>query len=188
MTSNKNEISISATGFGIYEQENMGSVTTKAQARETSTPYRWETELAPLISARFESFTPNAAISAPDLIVPEIPAAVGVVDLLGVKFRADALLLREQISLGPICSPLRIRVLDLLASNQIKNIATLARRLGSSERSLRNSTLTPLAEAGLVDLTEVHVHSTGILEPVRRGRYGGRAQALQVALRPTAGR
>lgn len=136
------------------------------ETKNQSIAFRWEKELTPLVESSFDRLIPNPAQGAPDLLAAEIPAAVGVVDLLGVKFRADAIALRERLDVGPICSPLRIRVLDLLATGQIKHISTLAKRVSSSERSLQSSTLNPLVELGLIEISGPQVHSTGGWVPI----------------------
>lgn len=154
-----------------FQQQDPGparanSSTPPMETKNQSVAFRWEKELTPLVESSFDRLIPNPAQGAPDLLAAEIPAAVGVVDLLGVKVRTDAVAIRERLGVGPICSPLRIRVLDLLAAGQIKNISTLARRLGSSERSLRSSTLVPLGELGLIELHGPQVHSTGCWMPI----------------------
>lgn len=139
---------------------------TTIRAGELPTPFRWEAELAPIVESHFSLLVPNSSSGAPFSVFPEVPAAVGVVDLLAVTFNSSALAAREEAGIGPICSPLRIRTLDLLASNQIKRIDTLARRLGSSESSLRKSTLAPLAKDELIHLSGERVQSTGIWTPL----------------------
>lgn len=139
---------------------------TTARTRSVSTSFRWEVELAPVVESHFGLLVPNPASGAPVSIFSEVPAAVGVVDLLAITFRSSALANREEVGIGPICSPLRVRTLDLLATKQIKRVDTLARRLGSSEASLRKSTLVPLEEDGLIQLSGERVHSTGIWVPL----------------------
>lgn len=139
---------------------------TTVRTRSVSASFRWEVELAPVVESRFGLLVPNPSSGAPVSIFSEVPAAVGVVDLLAITFRSSALAIREEVGIGPICSPLRVRTLDLLATKQIKRIDTLARRLGSSETSLRKSTLVPLAEDGLIQLSGGRVHSTGIWVPL----------------------
>jgi hypothetical protein len=139
---------------------------TTVPAGKLSTPFRWEAELAPIVESHFSLLVPNPSRGARFSIFPEVPAAVGVVDLLAVTFSSSARAAREEAGIGPICSPLRIRTLDLLATNQIKRIDTLARRLGSSETSLRKSTLAPLAEDGLIHISGGRVQSTGLWTPI----------------------
>lgn len=100
------------------------------ETRNHSIAFRWEKELTPLVESSFDRLIPNPAQGAPDLLAAEIPAAVGVVDLLGVKFRADAIALRERLDVGPICSPLRIRALDLSATGRIPLQSASAPRRG----------------------------------------------------------
>jgi hypothetical protein len=139
---------------------------TTARTEGVSASFRWEVELAPVVESRFKLFVPNSFHDAPLSVFSEVPAAVGVVDLLAITFRSSALAAREELGIGPICSPLRIRSLDLLTTKQIKRVDTLARHLGTSETSLRKSTLGPLAEDGLIELAGGRVHSTGIWTPL----------------------
>jgi hypothetical protein len=99
-------------------------------------------------------------------IVPEIPAAIGVVDLLGVTFAASVVGDRARIGVGPICSATRIRVLDGLSRSRWRRVETLARHLGSTPPALTRSTLNPLAELGLIEMNRGRIRSTGVWSPI----------------------
>jgi hypothetical protein len=122
--------------------------------------------MAPIVEGAIDNLVSKSSGETPLHIVAEIPAAVGIVDLLAIEFCLDGIALRDALSLEPICSPLRIRVLDLLSSNRIKRVETLAKQIGSPEASLRRSTLEPLAEIGLLELSGKKIQSTGLWTPL----------------------
>jgi hypothetical protein len=100
------------------------------------------------------------------VVVGEVPAAQGIADVVAVRFDIDALHQRFESGVGPITSPLRVRVLSLLRSDRPVRTSTLAVRLGTSATALTRSTLGPLADLGLVELRADTVRSTGAWRPV----------------------
>lgn len=100
------------------------------------------------------------------LVVGEVPAAVGIVDIVAVRFDTAAVRHRLDTGIGPLCSPLRIRALDVLRTDRPLRVTTLARKLGSNARALMRSTLGPLAELGAVELAGDGVRATGAWRPV----------------------
>jgi hypothetical protein len=112
-----------------------------------------------LVAGQIGRLMPRSEIS--HFVVPEVPAAVGVADLVAVRFDHSALTHRLASDVGPLCSPLRIRVLDLLRCDRPMRIGTLARKVGSTSRALSRSTLRPLQELGIVELTDDAAQATG---------------------------
>jgi hypothetical protein len=100
------------------------------------------------------------------LVVGEVPAAVGIADVVVVRFDADPVRHRLESGIGPLCSPLRVRALDALRTDRPTLVRTLARRLGSNARALTRSTLRPLTEMGAVELVGDRVWATGAWQPV----------------------
>lgn len=101
-----------------------------------------------------------------DLIVGEVPAAQGIADIVGVRFDQDVMRHRMESGIGPITSPLKVRVLHSLRKDRAVRISTLAQRLHTSPTALTRSTLRPLAELGLVELNATTVSSTGVWRPI----------------------
>lgn len=121
--------------------------------------FRWEVEMTRPVVGEVQRLLPRGR--EPQLVLGEVPAAVGVVDVLATQFNTDAIRHRLTTGVGPICSPLRVRVLDCLRNRRPWRVATIAARVGSNPRALTRSTLRPLAKLGLVELTERSVLTTG---------------------------
>lgn len=102
----------------------------------------------------------------PHLVVGEVPAAQGIADIVVVRFDTAAVRRRLNSGIGPLCSPLRVRTLDLLRVDRGIRVSTLARKLGSNPRALMRSTLGPLSELGAIDITDGTVRATGGWCPV----------------------
>lgn len=117
-----------------------------------------------LVASQVGRLMPRSEIS--HLVVPEVPAAVGIADLVAVRFDHSALKHRLASDVGPLCSPLRIRVLDLLRCDRSMRIGTLAHKVGSTPGALSRSTLRPLQELGVVELTGDAARATGRWRPV----------------------
>lgn len=125
--------------------------------------FRWEAEMTAMVAAQIARLMPPGGAH---VVVGEVPAAQGVADVVAVRFDTDALNQRLESGVGPITSPLRVRVLHLLRSDRPVRISTLAARLGTSATALTRSTLGPLAELGLVEVQTGTVRSTGAWRPV----------------------
>jgi len=149
--------------------------TTTPQSPSASLPFRWESEMTPLVSESIDRLLPTGA--GPHVVVGEVPAAVGIVDLLAVRFDAEALRLRKAGGVGPICSPLRIRVLDALRDGRWRDAQVIAHTVGSNLPALRRSTLRPLTEAGLIEFDGKRIRSTLAWLPV-----GERLTAVELKL------
>ena len=65
------------------------------------------------------------------LVVGEVPAAQGIADITAVRFDVAAVRKRLDAGIGPVTSPLRVRVLHLLRADRAMRSATLAGLLGS---------------------------------------------------------
>lgn len=117
-----------------------------------------------LVAAQVERLLPRAGDA--HLVVGEVPAAQGITDVVAVRFDAAAVRHRLEGGVGPLCSPLRVRTLDLLRVDRGMRVATLARKVGSNPRALTRSTLGPLAEMGLLDVSDGLVRATGAWRPV----------------------
>jgi hypothetical protein len=119
--------------------------------------------MTPLLAGRVTRLLSRP--SPAHLLVTEVPAAQGIADLVAVRFNPEAVRLRLDHGIGPICSPLRVRALDLLREDRGVRARSLARKLGTNERALMRSTLRPLAELGAIDLGRGMVRSTGAWRP-----------------------
>jgi len=117
-----------------------------------------------LVAEQVERLLPRAA--GAHLVVGEVPAAQGIPDVVAVRFDLASVRHRLEGGVGPLCSPLRVRTLDLLRADRGMRVTTLARKLGSNPRALTRSTLGPLAEMGLLDLSDGLVIGTGAWRPV----------------------
>lgn len=137
---------------------------TREQSNGARKAFRWESEMTPLVSGSIDRLLPTGA--EPHIVVPEVQAAIGIVDLLAVRFDGDALRLRGASGVGPICLPLRIRVLDALRDGRWRRGETIARLVGSNWPALRRSTLAPLAEAGLIEIDSNRIRSTLLWLPL----------------------
>lgn len=126
--------------------------------------FRWEGEMAPLVESCAETFLRSA--EGYDAVLAEVPAAVGIVDLLVVKFDPEAVAARESEQIPAIPSSRKIQVLDLLGVTRWRRVESVARQVGSTPTGLTRSTLTPLAELGVVELDGPRVRSTGIWSPL----------------------
>jgi hypothetical protein len=126
---------------------------------KTQAAFRWEADMTSLVAGQIARLMPRSEIS--HFVVPEVPAAVGIADLVAVRFDHSALIHRLASDVGPLCSPLRIRVLDLLRRDRPMRIGTLARKVGSTPHALSRSTLRPLHELGILELTHDAARATG---------------------------
>jgi predicted transcriptional regulator len=126
---------------------------------QTLAAFRWEADMTALVAGQIARLMPRSEIS--HFVVPEVPAAVGIADLVAVRFDHSALTHRLANDMGPLCSPLRIRVLDLLRCDRPMRIGTLARKVGSTPHALSRSTLRPLHELGVVELAHDAAWATG---------------------------
>lgn len=120
--------------------------------------------MTPVVESCIDHLLP--ARLEPDVVVSEVPAAIGIVDLLAVTFAPEAVKRRNRLGIGPVCSALRVRVLDGLSCSRWNRVETIARRVGSSAPALTRSTLKPLAELDLIELREGRVRSTGAWSPL----------------------
>lgn len=125
--------------------------------------FRWEAEMTALVTAQVRRLMPPGGAH---VVIGEVPAAQGIADVVAVRFDTDALHERFNSSVGPITSPLRVRVLHMLSKNRPVRTSTLAARVGTTATALTRSTLGPLAELGLVELRTDTVRSTGVWRPV----------------------
>ena len=100
------------------------------------------------------------------LVVGEVPAAQGIADIVAVRFDTEAVRRRLDCAIGPVTSPLRVRVLHVLREDRAMRTSTLAASLGTNASALTRSTLRPLAGLGLVELSAGMVRSTGVWRPV----------------------
>lgn len=126
-------------------------------------PFRWESDMLEPVAEAFRKLAPW--LTAPGAIVAEIPAAVGIVDLVGVRFNQRSLRHRDEAALEPTLSPLRVRVLHGLLDGRPKDVEYLAGRVGSRPEALMRSTLRPLERADLIELGTDTVRSTGVWLP-----------------------
>lgn len=135
-------------------------------ARVALTPseaFRWERDMTPLVESCAERFAGSP--EGHDAVLAEVPAAVGIVDLLVVRFDREAIDIRAAAGVGPICSAKKIHVLDALGTRRWRRVDTIARQVGSNGPALTRSTLSPLAEMGLLELEAGRIRSTGIWAP-----------------------
>lgn len=140
---------------------------------QSSQRFRWEAEMTPIVTDTIDSLLWS---SDAHLVVPEIPAAIGIVDLLAIRFDEEAVRLRLESGVGAIGSPLRIRTLDALRDGRWRRQESVARSVASNVKALRRSTIVPLAEQGLIEL-----------EDTSRGpRIRSTAQWLPIGQRITA--
>lgn len=138
------------------------SVTT-TEGKQECVGFRWEAEMTQLVATQIGRLMPTGGAH---VVVGEVPAAQGIADVVAVRFDTDALDQRFENGVGPITSPLRVRVLHLLRSDRPARTSTLAARLGTSVAALTRSTLGPLAELGLVELHSDRIRSTGAWRPL----------------------
>ncbi|WP_421527903.1 hypothetical protein [Mycobacterium sp. THU-M104] len=138
------------------------TVTTTSGERERLR-FRWEAEMTQLVASQIGRLMPPGGAH---VVAREVPAAQGIADVVAVRFDIDALHQRFESGVGPITSPLRVRVLNLLRSDRPVRTSTLATRLGTSATALTRSTLGPLADLGLVELHNDTVRSSGAWRPV----------------------
>lgn len=142
-------------------------MTTALTIRRTpSAPFRFESEMTDPVESLVRRLTPGQA--PPEHVLREMPAGQGVVDLLAVDFDDEVLSRRLRAGLGPIELPLRIEVLSHLRVDRFLSLERLSRRVGSSPRSLRRSTLGPLTEVGAIELERTRARATGAWIPVAR--------------------
>jgi hypothetical protein len=99
------------------------------------------------------------------VVLREVRAAVGVVDLVAVRFDDDALGSRICARLAPMTFPLRVRVLDALGARVLR-LSTLARRIGRKPEALMRSTVAPLIELGALEMSNGKLAATGAWRPV----------------------
>lgn len=125
--------------------------------------FRWEAEMTALVAGQVHRLMPRGGAH---LVVGEVPAAQGIADIVGVRFDTEAIRGRLGSAIGPVTSPLRVRVLHLLREDRAVRTSTLAARLGTNASALTRSTLGPLAELGLVELRADMIRSTGAWRPV----------------------
>src|ERR1700722_4084337 len=121
------------------------AVTTMGGERER-VGFRWEAEMTQLVASQVGRLMPPGGAH---VVVGEVPAAQGIADVVAVRFDTGALHDRFNNSVGPITSPLRVRVLYLLGKNRPVRTSTLAARVGTNPSALTRSTLGPLADLGL---------------------------------------
>ncbi len=103
---------------------------------------------------------------AAPVVIAEVPAAVGIADIVAVRYDPDALRRRMETGVGPVCSPLRIRLLAMLRCDRTMRVSTVAGKLGSNPRALTRSSLGPLVELGLLEFVGDGVKATGRWETV----------------------
>ena len=118
-----------------------------------------------LVAEQVDRLLPRRT-NASALVVGEVPAAVGIADIVAVRFDREAVRHRLDTGVGPLCSPLRVRALDILRTDRAMRVTTLARKLGTNAHALTRSTLGPLAEMGVVELASDGVRATGAWRPV----------------------
>lgn len=125
--------------------------------------FRWEAEMTQLVASQVGRLMPPGGAH---VVVGEVPAAQGIADVVAVRFDTEALQHRFDNAVGPITSPLRVRVLHMLGKNRTLRTSTLAERLGTTGAALTRSTLGPLAELGLVEMRADTVTPTGAWRPL----------------------
>jgi hypothetical protein len=126
--------------------------------------FRWEADMTALVADQVRRLLPRT--HGHHLVVGEVPAAIGIADVVAVRFNLAAVRRRLDSGIGPLCSPLRVRVLDQLRTDRPTRVRTLAARVGSSPAAVLRSTLGPLAELGAVELAGDGVTATGAWVPV----------------------
>jgi hypothetical protein len=120
--------------------------------------------MAPAVGREVSQLAPRSG--AAPVVVLEVPAGQGIADVVAVRFDTGALRQRLDAMVDPICSPLRIRTLLALRTDRFMRVETLARKVHASPGGLARSTLRPLAENGLVELSGGRARSTGRWRPV----------------------
>jgi hypothetical protein len=121
--------------------------------------------MTPFVTEQVPLLLPRRSTTA--LVVHEVPVGQGIADVVAVRFDCAAVRHRLDRGVGPISSPLRVRALLTLRPDRVMRVETLARKISASPRSLLRSTLTPLAELGLVELlNRSKARSTGAWRPV----------------------
>lgn len=151
-------------GEGLEQAPQARSCSPNARAADReSGGFRWEAEMAALVADQVHRLMPRGGAH---LVVGEVPAAQGIADIVAVRFDTDALRTRLSSGIGPVTSPLRVRVLHVLREDRYVRSATLAAYVGTNASALTRSTLKPLAELGLVELQKGLVRSTGAWRPV----------------------
>jgi hypothetical protein len=125
--------------------------------------FRWEADMTALVADQVHRLMPRGGAH---LVVGEVPAAQGIADIVAVRFDIKALRTRLDSGIGPVTSPLRVKVLHALREDRSVRISTLAAHVGTNASALTRSTLKPLAELGLVELRKGTVRSTGAWRPV----------------------
>ena len=131
---------------------------------DVGSAFRWEADMTSFVVAQVSRLVPRSCFA--HLVVGEVPAAVGIADVVAVSFDQDAVRHRLDSGVGPLCSPLRVRILDALLDGRRQRVRTVARKVGSNPQALMRSSLGPLAEQGLVALAGETVCSTGAWRPV----------------------
>ncbi len=119
--------------------------------------------MTPLVQSCAERFARSP--DGHDAVVAEVPAAVGIVDLLVVRFDREAIDSRAAAGIGPVCSAKKIHVLDAVGTKRWRLVDTIARDVGSNGSALMRSTLIPLAEMDLLELDGARIRGTGIWAP-----------------------
>jgi hypothetical protein len=127
--------------------------------------FRWEADMTALVAEQVGRLLPRSTNTLA-LVVGEVPAAVGISDIVAVRFDREAVRHRLDTGVGPLCSPLRVRALDILRTDRPIRVTTLARKLGTNTRALTRSTLVPLANIGVVGFAGDGVTATGAWRPV----------------------
>lgn len=125
--------------------------------------FRWESDMLEPVARSVDVLAPW--LKAPGAIVAEVPAAIGVVDLVAVRFDPRSLRNRSEAGIAPILSPLRVRVLHALLGGRARHLDELAASVGSREDALLRSTLRPLAAGELIELHGDTARSTGMWLP-----------------------
>lgn len=72
--------------------------------------FRWEAEMTALVAGQVHRLMPRGGAH---LVVGEVPAAQGIADIVAVRFDTEAVRRRLDRAIGPVTSPLRVRVLHL---------------------------------------------------------------------------
>lgn len=150
----------------------------KAASRGPTTEsrgFRWEADMTARVVEQVGRLHPRSRVA--HLVVGEVPAAVGIADVVAVSFDPEALRHRLAGNVGPLLSPLRVRTLDALRDQRPYRVRNVARKVGSNGRALLRSTLAPLAELGLVELSAHSVRSTGAWR-----RIGAQLTAVELKL------
>jgi hypothetical protein len=120
--------------------------------------------MAAIVGQQIERLVPRS--NRASLVVDEVPAGQGIADVVAVRLHAEAVRDRLQAGVGPVCSPLRIRILLALRTDRPMRMETLARKVHASPHSLARSTLRPLTDGGLIELAGGSARSTGVWRPV----------------------